>query len=80
MIRRQQIKAARGLLDWSRHDLAGQSGVSERTIARFEAGEGDVTVSKLEKMEDALLDAGIEFVDGGVVLRSLRRRPRMTGP
>lgn len=77
MIRRQQIKAARGLLDWSRHDLAEHSGVSERTIARFEAGEGDVTVGKLAKMEDALLMSGIEFVDGGVVLESLTRKARI---
>lgn len=78
MIHRQQIRAARGLLDWSRHDLAELSGVSERTIARFEAGEGDVTVGKLERMEDALLEAGIEFIDGGVVLQSLTRKARQS--
>lgn len=77
MIRRQQIKAARGLLDWSRHDLSEHSGVSERTIARFEAGEGDVTVGKLEMIEDALLIAGIEFIDGGVILESLTRKARL---
>ena len=76
MIQRQQIKAARGLLDWSRTDLADRSGVSERTIARFEAGEGDITVGKLEKLEQALIGAGVEFVDGGVVLESLKRRVR----
>ena len=77
MIRRQQIKAARGLLDWSRQDLAERSGVSERTVARFEAGEGDITVSKLEQLEDALYLAGIEFIDGGVVLETLKRRNRL---
>ena len=77
MIRRQQIRAARGLLDWSRHDLAERSGVSERTVARFEAGEGDITVSKLEQLEDALLLAGIEFIDGGVILDSLKRANRL---
>ena len=76
MIQRQQIKAARCLLDWSRHDLGERSGVSDRTIARFEAGEGDITVGKLEKLERALLDAGVEFVDGGVVLQSLKRKAR----
>ncbi|MEM7057712.1 MAG: helix-turn-helix transcriptional regulator [Pseudomonadota bacterium] len=73
MIRRQQITAARGLLSWSKHDLADHSGVSERTIARFESGEGDITVGKLDKLELALTARGIEFVDGGVVCESLKR-------
>ena len=76
MIHREQIKAARGLLDWSRPELAERAGVSERTIARFEAGEGDITVGKLARLEDALIGAGIEFVDGGVVLESLKRGHR----
>ncbi len=76
MIQRQQIKAGRSLLDWSRHDLSDRSGVSERTIARFEAGEGDITVGKLERLEDALISAGVTFVDGGVVLEQLKRAAR----
>ena len=74
MIRRQQITAARGLLSWSKSDLSERSGVSERTIARFEAGEGDITVGKLDRIELALVDSGIEFVDGGVICASLKRR------
>ena len=74
MIRRQQITAARGLLSWSKSDLSERSGVSERTIARFEAGEGDITVGKLDRIELALVDSGIEFVDGGVICAALKRR------
>jgi transcriptional regulator with XRE-family HTH domain len=74
MIRRQQIAAARALLSWRREDLALRSAVSLRTLARFESGEGDITASKLGKIEEALLEAGIEFVDGGVCLDSLKRR------
>ncbi|MEM8790999.1 MAG: helix-turn-helix transcriptional regulator [Pseudomonadota bacterium] len=74
MIRRQQISAARALLSWSRQDLSERSGVSLRTIARFEGGEGDITTSKLERLETALVDQGIEFVDGGVTLDALKRR------
>ncbi|MEL7469232.1 MAG: helix-turn-helix domain-containing protein [Paracoccaceae bacterium] len=74
MIRKQQIHAARALLRWSRADLAERSGVSERTVARFEIGEGDITVGKLDKLEATLIDEGIEFVDGGVILESLKRR------
>lgn len=74
MIRRQQITAARGLLGWSKADLSARSGVSERTVARFETGEGDITVRKLELIETCLLSQGITFVDGGVVLDRLRRQ------
>ncbi len=74
MIKRQQISAARALLGWNRHDLSEHADVSERTIARFEAGEGDITAGKLERLEDALETEGIAFVDGGVVLERLKRR------
>ena len=76
MIRRQQIVAARALLSWSREDLPTRSGVSKRTIARFEAGEGDITSQKLAKLEECLMAVGIGFVEGGVTLESLKpRRP-----
>ena len=73
MIGKRQVAAARGLLGWSRQELADRADVSLRTIARFESGEGDITASKLEKLEDVLLDVGITFVDGGVTLESLKR-------
>ncbi|MEM1275116.1 MAG: helix-turn-helix transcriptional regulator [Pseudomonadota bacterium] len=79
MIRRQQIAAARALLSWSRQDLSDRAKVSLRTIARFESGEGDITTSKLDRIETTLEDEGIEFIDGGVVLESLKapRRRRI---
>lgn len=73
MIRRQQIAAARALLSWKREQLADASGVSLRTVARFESGEGDITASKLDRLEETLVAQGIRFVDGGVTLRSLMR-------
>jgi transcriptional regulator with XRE-family HTH domain len=76
MIKRQQIAAARALLSWKREELAERAGISLRTLARFESGEGDITSSKLEKLETALLDEGIEFLDGGVSLERLKRRRR----
>lgn len=76
MIGKRQVAAARGLLNWSRQELADRAEVSLRTIARFESGEGDITASKLEKLEDVLLDVGIVFVDGGVTLESLKRDKR----
>jgi len=76
MIGKRQVAAARGLLNWSRQELADRAEVSLRTIARFESGEGDITASKLEKLEDVMLDVGITFVDGGVTLESLKRDSR----
>ncbi|MEL6481579.1 MAG: helix-turn-helix transcriptional regulator [Pseudomonadota bacterium] len=74
MIVRQQISAARALLGWSRQDLANRSGVSLRTLARFEGGEGDITTTKLARLEDALLSEGVDFIDGGVTVDRLKRR------
>ena len=79
MIHRQQIAAARALLSWKREELARQSGVSLRTLARFESGEGDITASKLDRIEEALTLEGIEFLDGGVRLERLMRRARTPG-
>lgn len=76
MIKRQQIAAARALLSWTRQDLSDHANVSLRTIARFESGEGDITASKLERLEEALAARGISFIDGGVVSDALLRKPR----
>jgi len=76
MIKRQQIAAARALLSWKREELARQADVSLRTLARFESGEGDITTSKLDRIEEALTLEGIEFIDGGVSLQRLKRRVR----
>ena len=75
MLNRQQIAAARALLSWKREGLARRAEVSLRTLARFESGEGDITTSKLDRIEGALLEEGIEFIDGGVTLERLKRRP-----
>jgi transcriptional regulator with XRE-family HTH domain len=55
---------ARAALDWTREDLATASGVSLRTIARFEAGE-TVLPARLQKLRHALEANGILFVDSG---------------
>jgi transcriptional regulator with XRE-family HTH domain len=60
-----QCRMGRAALDWSLNDLAAASGVSRRTIARFEAGES-VLPSRVQKLRHALEAAGIIFVDSGV--------------
>lgn len=55
---------ARTALDWTRQDLATASGVSERTIARFESGES-VLPARVKAMRHALEAEGILFIDSG---------------
>ena len=47
MLTIRQIKAARALLGWSQADLARHSGISEPTIARLEAVDGELGDGKL---------------------------------
>ena len=78
MITAEQIRAARGALGWSAEQLSEVSGVSLRTILRFEAAVGvpPSRSSTLQDVRDALEAAGIEFIptsDGrgpGVRLRN----------
>lgn len=60
----RQVKAARALLDWSQGDLAQASGISEPTIKRLEASDGDLggRAETAEAIRTALEDAGIIFV------------------
>jgi predicted transcriptional regulator len=74
----RQVKAARALLGWAQVDLARESGVSQPTIARIEAGD-DVLGGRPDtagKIRAALEANGIEFTNGrspGVRLRTPRR-------
>lgn len=55
---------ARMALDWSLQDLAEASGVSRRTIARFEAGES-VLPARVQALRHAFEAKGVLFVDRG---------------
>ena len=64
MITSAQIRAARGLLDWSRKDLAQSSGLSFASMMRLESFDG-VPASNfktLEAIKKAFEDAGVEFI------------------
>ncbi|MBP2310742.1 helix-turn-helix domain-containing protein [Azospirillum soli] len=58
-----QLRAARALLDWSRPKLAAASGATVRTIARYEAAEGEPRDSTTDAIRKALEDAGVFFID-----------------
>jgi hypothetical protein len=80
MITGVQIRSARAAVAWSIEQLAQKSGVSGRTIKRYEAFDGlpPSRTSSLMDIKSALEAAGIEFTgtpeDGpGIRLRTSRR-------
>jgi predicted transcriptional regulator len=66
LVTTRQIKAARALLSWSQADLADHSAISEPTIARLEAVDGELggREETTQKLCAAIETAGVEFIDG----------------
>lgn len=66
LITTQQSKMARAALDWGVRDLSVAAGVGINTVTRFESGR-NVTVATIQKIQNALEKAGVEFLvsDGG---------------
>ena len=58
-----QIRAARGLLNWSVRELAERSGVHRNTITNFETGKSGGDASTLSAIRATLETAGVIFVD-----------------
>jgi transcriptional regulator with XRE-family HTH domain len=76
MLTGAQVRMARAALNWGVRQLAAAAGVTPNTVSRFETG-GGAQGSTLEKLEKALLAAGIEFIaenGGGEGVRF--RKPR----
>jgi transcriptional regulator with XRE-family HTH domain len=63
MITSAQIRAARGLLNWSRKDLAEKSGISFASMMRLESFDGvpSSNIKTLDALKKAFEDAGVEF-------------------
>lgn len=59
-----QLRAARGLLNWTQATLSEQSGISLPTVKRLESSEGllRVRLDTIEKLRGALEAAGVEFI------------------
>ncbi len=60
----RQCRMARAALNWSQRDLAAVSGVSARTVIRYEAGEA-VLPKHVQVLRDTFEAAGILFLDAG---------------
>ena len=75
MIDGRQVRAARGLIGWSREDLVSAAGISMSALMRLESGKADSRSSTINKITQALSGQGIEFIsrnDGaiGVILKA----------
>ena len=72
-----QIRAARGLLNWTVQELAEKAGLDRNTVAQIESGKYAIDAELMAAICRVLETAGIEFTNGrgpGVRLRPERRR------
>ena len=67
----RQIKAARAMLDWSQEDLAGAANLSIATIRKLELGHISPRHSTTFVVQQAIENAGLEFIQPN----GIRRRP-----
>lgn len=61
MVTSAQLRAARGLLNWTVRDLAEKASVHRNTVTRIE-NEATGTGHAIEALRAALEAAGVEFV------------------
>jgi transcriptional regulator with XRE-family HTH domain len=64
MVTSAQIRAARGLLNWTVRDLADKSGVHRNTVTRVET-DATAPGHSISAIRAALESAGVIFLDGG---------------
>ena len=72
-----QIRAARGLLNWSQGELAERAGVSKQSVTRIEIGTTDPRFSTMTALNEAICGAGVEMaedVNGTVRLTVSRKK------
>lgn len=66
MIEASQLRAARGLIEWSQTRLAEASGLSLPTIKRMEkVGPSRSAMGNVSAVVEALQEAGVVFLDDG---------------
>ncbi len=81
MITNAQLRAARGLLGWSQARLAEGSGLGIATVKRMEGERGPLRSSagNVLKVQQALENAGVTFIDAGEEGPGVRLKANRTG-
>ena len=76
-----QCRAGRGLIDWSRDQLARQAGIAVRTVMHFERGARGPRPATEDALRRALEAGGVIFVeeDGEGVGVRLRKNRSVEG-
>jgi transcriptional regulator with XRE-family HTH domain len=62
-----QVRAARAWLNWTQDELSARSGISQRTIAKYELGRSVPHADTLSRIRHAFESAGIGFQFDGVI-------------
>ena len=57
-----QCRAARAMLGWSQQDLCDRAKVARKTLADFEGGKSTPYPRTLDDIQQALEEAGVEFI------------------
>ncbi len=63
-------RAARALLNWPQKKLADAAGIGLSTLQNFELGKSVPIPNNLAAIRRALEDGGVEFLPGGVRLKT----------
>jgi transcriptional regulator with XRE-family HTH domain len=59
-----QLRAARGLLNWSVRELAERAKVHRNTISNYERGKYAGTLETVAAIKGAIEKAGVSFING----------------
>lgn len=65
MLTPEQIRAARGLLNWSQRELAEASGVALQSIKNIETSKTDPRLSTATALRRTLEGHGVIFISAG---------------
>jgi hypothetical protein len=65
ILKPEQSRAARGLLDWSVVRVAARANLPANAVQSFERGEGVLKPGELIALRDTLERGGVEFIHGG---------------
>jgi predicted transcriptional regulator len=69
MISPAQIRGARAMLGLTQKELAERAGMSATALVNIEIGASDPKASTLAAIQEALEEAGAEFIPNGVRVR-----------